>query len=263
MNNALNWVSVFLGALHYEFVMQIRRKTLWLTMFICALIMSLSFHDLLSFSLATPLTQVIGHWLMLLNAFLPLVAAFFIADRFLRDQQTKVVELLTTSPVGQSSRLFGKYIGNMGAVLLPIFLFYMLGVGLIVFHVQDIHTIGLALVMFMALVVPAILFVSALSLFCTAFIAVPLYQVLFVGYWFWGNIFPPYPHTPLLIPTLSGTILTPIGSFISAGFFHVPAFAVNSATITEGVESLLLLLGISFCAIGLLCVYVRWQQASL
>jgi ABC-2 type transport system permease protein len=41
-----------------------------------------------------------------------------------------------------------------------------------------------------------------------------VYQVLFTGYWFWGNYLPPE-----VFPTLNGTLLTPAGVYALHGFF--------------------------------------------
>lgn len=259
----MNWLHVFLGTFQYEFRMQVRRPALWLTFLLCSLVLALTMHDLLTFLLSTPLTVVISHWLMLLNTFFPIVFSFFLSDRFIRDSRIKVTELFETIVPAYSARLFGKYLGCCLATLLPIFLFYSLGIALVALHVHQMQVVVLALEMFVALVIPGILFVGAFSMACPLLISIPLYQFLFVGYWFWGNIFPPYPHTPLPIPTLSGTILTPIGSYISAGLFGVPAFAVNSATVFEGYSSLGVLLLCAVIVIYLLTVYARWRHKFL
>jgi hypothetical protein len=61
-----------------------------------------------------------------------------------------------------------------------------------------------------------------------------VYQVLFTGYWFWGNFL-----NPAALPTLNGTVLTPSGAFAAYAFFGAslgnrnatPGFvALNSAT---------------------------------
>ncbi|GCE11806.1 hypothetical protein [Tengunoibacter tsumagoiensis] len=255
----MNGFSVFLGTFLYEFRMQVRRPALWLTFLLCSLVLTLTMHDLLTFSLETPLTVVISHWLMLLNTFFPIVFSFFLADRFIRDQRIKVTELFETVVPAYGARLFGKYLGCCLATLVPIFLFYSLGIALILLHARQVQVPGLALEMFVALVVPEVLFVGAFSMAIPVCIPLPVYQFLFVGYWFWGNIFPPYPHTPFPIPTLSGTILTPIGSYISAGLFGVPAFAVNQASVVEGHASLVVLLVCPVVVMCILIVYARWQ----
>jgi hypothetical protein len=70
------------------------------------------------------------------------------------------------------------------------------------------------------------------------------------------------------LPTLSGTILTPIGSFISASLFHVSALGgityggVQSAPTLAGVSSIVALLGIAALVLVALYQFLRWQQAQ-
>ena len=60
-----------------------------------------------------------------------------------------------------------------------------------------------ALAAFIALVVPAILFVGAFAIACTTILWTPLFQFLFVGYMLWTSL------NVTDIPTLSGTLLSP------------------------------------------------------
>ncbi|MFL5664817.1 MAG: hypothetical protein ACJ8BW_26245, partial [Ktedonobacteraceae bacterium] len=62
------------------------------------------------------------------------------------------------------------------------------------------------------------------------------------------------------IPTLSETILTPVGTYISSGFFGDSLFPVQNATVWQGIESMLLLLGIAAFVMIVLWSYLKWQQ---
>jgi ABC-2 type transport system permease protein len=89
-----------------------------------------------------------------------------------------------------------------------------------------------------------------------------LYQFLFVGYWFWGNLLSPQKG----IPTLNGTLLTPRGDFILAGLFPQTVQAEGqyhalTATLAQGIGSLAALLG---CAVVVQLVAWRglvWREA--
>ena len=91
---------------------------------------------------------------------------------------------------------------------------------------------------------------------------VPLYQFLFIGYWFWGNLLP-----DIGIPTLSTTILTPVGGYMCTGFFNptgkegVCNPGIQGATAVQGVESMLLLVGIAILVMLALWIGLRLQQA--
>jgi hypothetical protein len=135
--------------------------------------------------------------------------------------------------------------------------FYSIGVGIVLYQTHNLLAIPLALETFTAIVLPGILFISAFSIACPAILWVPLYQFLFVGYWFWGNLLPP----SFGIPTLSATILTPIGGYMTAGFFGGDGFPVAHATALQGVESTVLLLGIASLVMLTLWGYLKWDQA--
>jgi ABC-2 type transport system permease protein len=125
-----------------------------------------------------------------------------------------------------------------------MFVIYIGGLGWIVYQTQNVMAIPLALAMFAAIILPGILLIGAFSIVCPAIIWVPLYQVLFVGYWFWGNLFPPGRG----VPTMSNTILTPAGGNAPAGFFGLSFFQVTHATLLQGVESIVLQLGLAMLA---------------
>jgi hypothetical protein len=106
------------------------------------------------------------------------------------------------------------------------------------------------------------MFIGAFSIACTAILWVPLYQILFVGYWFWGNLLP-----DVGIPTLSTTILTPVGGYMCTGFFNpqgqegVCSPGIQGATALQSVESILLLLALAILVIVALTGYLKWLQA--
>jgi hypothetical protein len=62
--------------------------------------------------------------------------------------------------------------------------------------------------------VPAMAFVTAFSLACPMVMPVRVYQVLFTGYWFWGNFL-----SASVFPTISETILNASGTYALQGFF--------------------------------------------
>jgi hypothetical protein len=189
-----------------------------------------------------PLLNDVVMWTSMINIVLPVGVGIMLADRLPRDRHTKVDELFTSMPGALSARLNGKYLGSMCASLVPVLAFYLIGLGVIM--------------------LPGMIFVSAFSIACPAIMWVPLYQFLFVGYWFWGNLLP-----PVGIPTLSATILTPIGGYACTGFFGgqrhegTCAHGIEGATALGGVESIALLLAISVLVMIVLWQLLKWQQA--
>ncbi|HLJ36004.1 MAG TPA: hypothetical protein VKU38_20260 [Ktedonobacteraceae bacterium] len=258
----MNSLSIFFGVTNYEFRMQIRRRAMWIIFFCLALLSSIlggpgsAYRQLIDnpFNL-TPL-QVVAYWTSTVNTFIPIILGIMLADRLARDKRTKVDELFMTTPGALGWRIAGKYVGSLLATIIPVLLFYSIGIGVILFHTQNPIILLYALETFAAIALPGLLFVAAFSIACPAIMWVPLYQFLFVGYWFWGNLLSPAQG----IPTLSATILTPVGSYMDAGFFSDP-IGRRHATALQGVESIVLLLAITILVMFVLWTLLKWQQA--
>jgi hypothetical protein len=190
-----------------------------------------------------------------------MVVGVMLADRLPRDRRTRVAELLDTFPGNLFARLFGKYLGSTLATLVPMFLVYGLGVGYIITRWHALQILPLALATFGAIALPGLLFIGAWSLACSSVIWTPLYQFLFLGYWFWGNLLP-----GIGIPSLSSTILTPVGGYMCTGFFNqagregVCNPGIQGATAVQGVESMLLLLALAVLAMLTLTALLTWQR---
>jgi hypothetical protein len=154
--------------------------------------------------------------------------------------------------------MIGKYLGSTLATLVPVFAFYMLGVGFILFQAQSIMALPLSLIVFAVVTLPGILFISAFSIACPAILWVPLYQFFYVGYYFWGNELGPRTG----IPTLSNTILTPIGGYMARGIFGVNVDGLSSAaTPLLGVASIIAMVGVAIFVLFALWGYLKWQLA--
>jgi len=257
----MNQLSVFSGTLSYEFRMQIRRRALWITFLSFVLLILMRgrgfYGGLLSDPENRPLLPRIAEWTYSVNVILPIAVGVLLADRLPRDRRTKMDEVFNALPGALSARLAGKYFGSTLATLIPMFAIYSIGIGWFLYQSHDLLTIPYALLTFATMTLPGILFISAFSIACTSILWIPLYQFLFVGYWFWGNVLPPN----LGIPTLSTTILTPIGGYMASGFFGEDTFLVTHATILQGVESVLLLLGLAAFALVAVWRYLLWQEA--
>ncbi len=254
----------FFGTLSYEFRMQIRRLSMWLT-FALAAVLLWFLGKPPSFTEHTVPVQILAFAAFQFNIFLPIVVGIFLADRLPRDRRVRIEELMKTLPSGCGARIFGKYAGCTLAILIPLFLLYSLHIGRLLVAMLQAgviqpgglpSVIGQTLVVFAAMVLPGIAFVAAFSLACTAIMWVPLYQFCFIGYWFWGNLLP----AGRGIPTLSDTLLTPIGTYAALGFFGKVAGQVKQATVLQGWESIVLLLGCASLALLAAWGYLGWRQ---
>lgn len=250
------------GATRYEFTMQARRKSVWIVMGVFSLLMLTGSDAPWKVSDGMPLAEAVAKWAITLQVLLPLAFGLLLANRLPRDHSTQVSELLIALPAGSGARLAGKYLGSTLATMAPMALLYSVGIFYLLADRGDLTAIPLGIVAFCAINVPGLLFVGAFSVSCPAVLWVPLYQLLFVGYWFWGNFLLQGPQSPLYntIPSLSGTLLTPAGYYASGAFFGVSIAGIQ-AVVWEGVVSICLLVGLG--ALALLCAhwYLRWRQA--
>ena len=254
--------AILCGVIRYEFKMQARRRSLWIVFAAIALIMAVAmsgdllnservFHGMSLFQQVAAVTFDIS-WL-------PVVAmGVFLADRFPRERSHRVDELLESMVGTLNTRLAGKYLGCLLGTLLPALLPYCFAMCLMAFYRHTLLVLPLSLVAYTTIVVPGVCFITAFTLACTSFMWVPLYQFLFIGYWFWGNMMGPR----VGLPTLSATILTPRGGFIAAGLFNIPLVTpgMPTASLLTGIASMLLLLLTPLLVMLLFYRYLKWEQ---
>jgi hypothetical protein len=281
----MDFRSTLGGALRHEFRMQVRRKAMWVIAGFLGLLTYLVWYGnasdyLTGFYVAkdtylppsttvvlvngrpwvppSPTTAVL-YWAVVSAMFLPLAVGLVLADRLVRDRQTHVDELLQTTSGSLGARLFGKYLGATLATVTPLLVVYALGTGYMLSRGPDGHALAVAVVAFPLLLGPSCFFVAGFSVAVPAILKVPIYQFLFIGYWFWGNLL----GTRAGIPTWSDTLLNASGQWAahailkfdlgSAGLKATPAQALANI-------ALLLVLGL----VAMLCAdrYLRWRQAA-
>ena len=266
MKTKTSSLYILSGALIYEFRMQVQRFAVWATFSgFAALVFAISAQgNWTHWSGERSALDSFASWTVVVNLFIPPALGILLADRLYRDRKLHVDELLNTTEGSIGARLLGKYLGSLLATLLPMLIIYALGVGYISYHWQAlqgcwsvIQAFPDALALFLIVVVPGALFIAAFSLAVPMFLWLPLYQFLFIGYWFWGNAFSPGKG----IPTLSDSLLTPLGGYILAGIFGEDSgLVVHQATVIQGMESLLLLLAVAACVLIALWQYLLLKQ---
>lgn len=177
-----------------------------------------------------------------MNLFFPLVGGILAADRLSRDYRLGVDELRESTPVSRGRFLLAKYLGVVGSWAVPQVIALLL-VGLVPMLGGLVGWFYLAAVLLcgLAISLPALLFVTAFSLACPMVMPVRVYQVLFTGYWFWGNFL-----SSQVFPTVSDTLLNASGIYAMQGFFGTsfgtaaPTYTASQAVMNIGI---LLLLG--------------------
>ena len=221
--------SAFVGVFRYEFLMQLRRKALWIGYLILGTVLLTvvigSFVNQVGHSSsagAPPYSRadILIQWTIGCQFILIPGAGLLLADRTPRDRRSKVIELFWTAPAPTWARLLGKYLGAVVATMLPILVIYLAGVSRLMLTWHNADILPLAPATFLAMVVPPLFFVGAFSIACTTLLWPPLYQFLFIGYWLWTSLNP-----GAAIPTLDGTLLSPAEGYVVTGFFHFAAYA--------------------------------------
>lgn len=205
------------------------------------------------------LWQTAGQIMLQTNLFMPLVGGIVAADRLWRDYRLGVRELQQSAPLSEWSYLIAKYAGVVAGTLTPVVIFVgAVGVISIAGYGAAIEFLPMLGVAMLALSLPAFAFVTIFSLGCPLVMPVRVYQVLFTGYWFWGNFL-----TPKVIPTLSDTLLTPGGIYAFQGFFG--GFVGVQGPLHSSGEAFLNLAVLGVCIIIAFVVlrhFVHWQVQS-
>ena len=255
-------LHVFLVIARYEFRMQARRRSMWLIQLLLAPYTIIRPFVILVHDHPSALNAALGAWAFSANTGLPILVGVFLADRIPRDRASGVLDLLDAAPTPPLTRLLAKYAGATAASLLPVLALYAAGVIVLALAWHALAAIPLGIAAFLAINLPGLLFVAAFSVACPALIWPPLYQLLFLGYYVWGNFF----TSSTGIPSLSGTLLTPVGAYRSAAFFGydpiirrylVPADAAP----WQGLVSISLLLLCAALVLAGAWRYLLWRRA--
>jgi ABC-2 type transport system permease protein len=215
-------MSRLIGLARHEFAMSVRRPGFWIAYGLMALFFAFS----ILMPSANPAADIVspdriwpdaGDLVFRFNIFFPLLAGILAADRMWRDFQNGVRELQRSSPLPRTEYILGKYLGVLLSVLVPLFLLVAASGAWIVLRGQAPAAIfGPLLLAFLLIGVPAHAFVVAFSLACPLILPLRVYQVLFTGYWFWGNLL-----SPQAFPTISDTVLNAVGQYSLQAFFGV------------------------------------------
>ena len=256
-------MSRFFGVLRHEFNMSLRRPGLWIAYGLLLVFYSVTVMYPAPEEEVTILTdkqtwQYAGQMAFTFNLFLPVVVGILSADRLLRDFRQSVRELQESTPLSLATYTLGKYFGVLAASLAPVLVWVWLITGLFIAFgnapIEFFFTMTLA---FFAIMVPAFAFVTAFSLACPLIMPLRVYQILFTGYWFWGNYI-----NPEFFPTLNGTLLTVSGMYAYQGYFLGFINASEPLTYSASDATLnLIVLGLCIVAVMVvLNVYLQWQS---
>lgn len=221
----------------YEWKMQMRRPALWIVLLIFALpIFARGDTNPWDIGRHTGALTVAAEWAYSLMLLLPVGYGICLADRVRRDAPLR--DLLHSTGAAPELHLLGKYLGTALASAVPIALGYAAGLLVALVRFGDPGLIPAGVAAFALICLPGLLFVAAFSIVVPIWIPVPLYAPLLAGYWIWGNLLP----ASVGIPTLSGTVLTPLGAYVKTVLGGPSGATVAAATPTLAALSVALLL---------------------
>lgn len=210
----------FLGVFRYEYKMSIHRVGVWIiVLFFTALYIYMAIDSgqetYMNLTSLEELLSQAGQIVFSFNLFFPVLAGIVAADRAVRDRTLGVRELLLATGIPDLSYVLGKYLGVVlslitfaAAVTIPMSLF-------VVIYYQ-LSAVFILYVLWATLLIigPALLFVTAFSLVCPLIMPTRLYQILFTGYWYWGNFL-----SSNVMFTISNTLLNASGRYALIGIF--------------------------------------------
>jgi hypothetical protein len=241
-------MRLFWNVVSYEFNMSIRRKGLWLAFGLLFAFYSLTSLGNILDRMPENLMTTANMWSLsaqvciAFNLLMPVVAGISAADRLVRDRLLGVDELLKSTSLKQETFLVAKYLGVLGSLLAPVLGFTLL-VGA-TYMVRGIPPMifPIFLATFLVMIVPAFALVTAFALGCPTIMPLRVFQVLFTGYWFWGNYL-----NPAVFPTIAGSLLTANGRIAMEGWFGgflgikdlVPSYSSTDVFINLGLLAML------------------------
>ena len=261
-------MSQLFGLTGYEFNMSIRRPGLWigyslLGLFYLIANLTPGLHSSEDIIRPDQIWYEAGHIVFMFNIFMPLLAGILAADRMQRDGRAGIRELQRSTPLLTSAYILAKYFGVLLSVLAPMFLLVlMIGTALVTRGLAPFNFLVPLLLAFLSIAVPAHAFVVAFSLVCPLVMPLRVYQVLFTGYWFWGNLL-----SPKAFPTISDTLLNAVGQYPVQAFFGVFTDSTHKVeggfTPPEAALNLIVLIACINIALLAADQYLRWQERHL
>lgn len=247
----------FLGVVRYEYGMSIRRKGVLIVGVLFALAyigLNYQADSPMIYPDSDQLWKEEAAWFAFSQGiFFPVAAGIMASDRAARDWKLNVRQLLQVSGLKNSTYVFGKYIGVVLSLFtLQTFIYILLGVVMILGIGAPFIYLPHLLLYSLLINLPGLMFITAFSLACPLIMPLRVYQILFTGYWYWGNFI-----NPEFIPSISNTVLNASGKFVLQ-YLAPQNFGLVTPSVTVGFVTLniVTLLGCAFLALLVMTRYI-------
>lgn len=259
-------MNEFFGVIRYEFSMSVKRKSLLVIAFIFT-----AFYTFLWLNLGSEgelpinidnqfLLSEAGQTIFFLNLFLPVVIGILSADRAVRDKKLGVREILRSTGINNAIYVLGKYFGVVFSMLsVELLIALVISVFAVILNSWPVIFIAYSLLAVIVLSAPGLFFIIAFSLACPLIMPVRVYQILFTGYWFWGNYL-----SPQVMLTVSDTLLNASGKYALQAFFGAK-IGTDSSMVTqmEAISNIGILLFCAGLALFVMITYIRQSEKKI
>lgn len=252
-------MKTFLGVFTYEYRMSISRKAVLIVTGLFALVYVLIFMfagDAPESAFADPWRDA-GSMAFGMNIFFPVVAGIVASDRAIRDTKLGVRELLQVTQLNNLTYVLGKYFGVVLSLLtLQFSILIVLGLAAILVYGIDTLFLPYLLVGSLLINAPGLFFITAFALACPLIMPVRVFQILFTGYWYWGNFL-----NPEFIPTIADTLLNAAGKYAASAYFEF-SFGAGTFPAERALANIAVLLGSAFLALVVMERYITWRERA-
>ncbi|MFI8433539.1 hypothetical protein ACIGJO_07285 [Streptomyces sp. NPDC079020] len=211
---------VLLWTLRYEALMAARRRVVWGAVLPLALLsLLLAATSPVVTGSADPATRV-GAAAVLVNSFCTLGVGLALADRLRRSLESRgTAELLAATPAGPLARTAGALAGPLLTALAPVAVLFLAYAAVVSVLAGSATPLGSAAVSLLTAVLPAALLATAFAGLLGVLLPVAAARAVTALVWLWACHFPPG-FSP--IPTVTGTVLSPLGGYPMAAWAHAP-----------------------------------------
>jgi hypothetical protein len=258
-------MTQFFGVMKYEYRMSIRRRGILVVLLLFTIFYSyLAFNIELDTELDGGNLQVLlseaGQTIFFMNLFFPVIAGISSADRAVRDNKLGLREILRSTGMDNTTYVLGKYFGvALSMISVELVIGLAMSLLMVVLTGGPLVFIGYSLLAVLVLSAPGLLFITAFSLACPLVMPVRVYQILYTGYWYWGNFL-----SPTVMPTVSDTLLNASGRYALQAFFGVQV-SVNEplVSIGEAVANILVLLLCAGLVLAAMIAYIGRSERKV